>query len=247
MRRDTFVLALLLSAVCVACSGCRVAPGKPTVGSEAARPDQVLDFQTLYKQNCAACHGQQGRNGAAVSLANPVYVAFARVDNIQRIIAAGVPGTQMPPFGRAAGGMLTDLQVQTLAHGIVDTWGRRDVVGESVLPGYKASLIGDAARGQQAFATFCARCHGSDGRGNKTNREGQIGPILDPSYLALVSDQSLRTAIVAGFLEEHMPDWRSDMTGAGARPMTDQEITDVVAWIASHRTATPGQPYQPHP
>jgi cytochrome c oxidase cbb3-type subunit 3/ubiquinol-cytochrome c reductase cytochrome c subunit len=29
--------------------------------------------------------------------------------------------------------------------------------------------------------------------------------------------------------------------------MTDQEIADTVAWLASHRIATPGQPYKQHP
>jgi cytochrome c oxidase cbb3-type subunit 3/ubiquinol-cytochrome c reductase cytochrome c subunit len=29
--------------------------------------------------------------------------------------------------------------------------------------------------------------------------------------------------------------------------MTDQEVTDTVAWLASHRTATPGQVYKQHP
>ncbi len=247
MNPGTFSLTLLLSAVCLVSTGCKDAPGKPSVVSEATRPDQVLDFPTLYKQNCAACHGEQGKNGVAVSLANPVYLAASGVDNIQRITDAGVPGTLMPPFGKAAGGMLTDRQVEILAHGIVDTWGRPGVLAGSALPGYTSSAAGDSTRGQQAFTTFCARCHGSDGGGSNTNKDGQVGSLIDPAYLALVSDQSLRTAILAGFPEQHMPDWRSDRTGDGAGPMTDQEITDVVAWIAAHRTATPGQPYQQHP
>jgi mono/diheme cytochrome c family protein len=28
-------------------------------------PDQVMNFGTLYKDNCAGCHGQNGRQGAA--------------------------------------------------------------------------------------------------------------------------------------------------------------------------------------
>jgi len=27
------------------------------------------------------------------------------------------------------------------------------------------------------------------------------------------------------------------------KPMSDQEVTDVVAWLASHRVEAPGQPY----
>jgi len=247
MNAGTFIFALLLSAVCIASTGCKDAPGKPKAESEAMRPDQVLDFPTLYKQNCAACHGEQGKTGAAVSLANPVYLAISGVENIQRITASGVPGTLMPPFGQAAGGMLTDRQVEILAHGIVNTWGRPGVLAGSTPLGYTSTAVGDPMRGQQAFTTFCARCHGSDGGGINANKEGQIGSIVDPAYLALVSDQSLHTAIIAGFPEQRMPDWRSDLTGAEARLMTNQEISDVVAWIAAHRTATPGQPYQQHP
>ncbi len=75
----------------------------------------------------------------------------------------------------------------------------------------------------------------------------QTGSIIDPAYLALVSDQGLRSTIIAGQPEQGMPDWRSDLTGTGARAMTDQEVTDTVAWMTSHRIATPGQPYHQHP
>jgi mono/diheme cytochrome c family protein len=246
MNAGTFTSVLLFSALCIASTGCMNAPGKPALASEAKRPDQVVDFPILYKQNCAACHGDQGKNGAAVSLANPVYIAVAGVDNIQRVTAVGVPGTLMPAFDRASGGMLTDDQVKILAHGIVETWGRPGVLAGSTPPGYTSTTAGDPTRGQQAFTTFCARCHGSDGGGIKADQKGQLGSIVDPAYLALVSNQSLRTAILVGFPEQNMPDWRSDLTGAGARPMTDQEVTDVVAWMTAHRTATPGQPYQQH-
>ncbi len=49
--------ALLLLAVL---TGCRTAPGKPGPADVAARPEQVLDFPTLYRQNCSACHGDRG-------------------------------------------------------------------------------------------------------------------------------------------------------------------------------------------
>jgi hypothetical protein len=37
-----------------------------------------------------------------------------------------------------------------------------------------------------------------------------------------------------------MPDWRTH-PGAGARAMTDQEVTDTVAFLAAHRGTTPNQ------
>src|SRR5215813_2584005 len=84
--------ALILVAAGIALVGCSRIPGRPGPGPEVVRPDQVLDFSTLYKVNCAACHGENGRNGAAISLANPVYLAISGEDNLRQVAANGVAG-----------------------------------------------------------------------------------------------------------------------------------------------------------
>jgi cytochrome c oxidase cbb3-type subunit 3/ubiquinol-cytochrome c reductase cytochrome c subunit len=195
-----------------------------------------MAFAALYQQNCAACHGNGGKNGAAMSLANPVYLAVAGEASLRKVTADGVSGKLMPAFARSAGGTLTEQQIDSLVHGIVQTWSRPNVLGASPAPSYAASAKGDPTQGQKAYGEFCARCHGADGKGAKE----APGSIVDPSYLALVSDQSLRSVIIAGRPDQDMPDWRSDITGPGSRAMTDQEITDVVAWIAAQRTEYPG-------
>jgi cytochrome c oxidase cbb3-type subunit 3/ubiquinol-cytochrome c reductase cytochrome c subunit len=235
--------ALLLSALGFALAGCDSAPGKPKPGGseETIRPDQVTDFSTLYSQNCAACHGEHGKNGAAVSLANPLYLAFAGQQNLQRTTANGVPGTMMPGFAKSAGGMLTDQQITILSQGLIATWGNSASVSGSPLPPYAASLSADAARGKKAFGAYCASCHGADGSGSSA--KGGPGSIVDPAYLSLITDQGLRTIVVSGKPDQGMPGYRSH----SGHVLTDQEITDTVAWLASHRTATPGQIYQQHP
>ncbi len=227
--------ALVASAACLFGTGCSP-PGKPTQQFES-RPDQLADFDMLYKQNCAACHGERGQGGVAISLANPVYLATAGVNTIKRVTAAGVRGTAMPPFGKAAGGMLTDRQIAILAEGMEHSWGRP----ESDVPPYASTATGDAGRGQVAYANFCARCHGADGTGVNGMHTGSI---VDPSYLVLVSDQGLGTTIIAGFPYQGMPDWRSHVVGSGSQAMSEQQVTDIVVWIASHRVAAPGQPYE---
>ena len=241
-----FTWSALLLGAAIATSGCGRIPGRPGPGPEVARPEDVLDFATLYKSNCAACHGENGRNGAAISLANPVYLAVAGEETLRQVAAKGVSGKLMPPFAKSAGGMLTDQQINVLAHGIMQAWSRPDVVAGQALPPYGATLTGDAARGQQAFTTFCASCHGAAGEGSAGDAKsgaGRIGSIVDPSYLALISDQSLRTITIAGRPDEGMPDWRTD----SSQPMTDQQITDLVAWLGSKRSADPGQPYATKP
>jgi len=213
-----------LVPVCLGCMGCTHSP-EP----EVPRPEQVLDFSTLYKQNCAGCHGANGKGGAAVSLANPVYMAVAGRAVVRQVVANGVGGKLMPPFAASAGGALTDAQVDSIAEGMFKAWGSAQ---QFPAPAYAAASKGDPAQGQKAFAEFCARCHGADGAGTKDN-----GSIVDPSYLALVSDQSLRSTIIAGRPDQGMPDWRGGVPGAGPRAMTEQEITDVVAWLAARRSA----------
>jgi mono/diheme cytochrome c family protein len=237
MRSCLRAFSVAACAAALLCTSCRDVPGKP--GAPAERPEQVMSFPMLYAQNCAACHGESGRNGAAISLANPVYLTFAGVDNLQKITANGVAGTLMPAFAKSQGGMLTDQQIGVLAQGMETAWGKLNALGGQAAPGYVGGTGGDSARGKAVFGTFCASCHGADGSG-VTSAKLHTGSLVDPAYLALISDQGLRSLIVAGQPDEGMPDWRSD---GGSRAMTDQEITDVVAWLASQRIATPGQPY----
>src|ERR1041385_2397148 len=94
---------------------------------------------------------------------------------------------------------------------------------------------GDPTRGREAYTTYCASCHGAQGEGGP-----KASSITNDSFLALVSDQGLRTVIIGGRPDLGAPDWRGDLPG---RPISDQEITDVVAWLGSKRAQTPGRPY----
>ena len=131
--------------------------------------------------------------------------------------------------------MLTDKQVEVLVHGLRG-WSQPEALQASPPP-YAASG-GDAVRGAQVFAVGCASCHGPEGKGGP-----KAGSIVDGSYLALVSDQGLRTTVIAGRPDIGQPDWRGAVPG---RALTGEEVTDVVAWLASLRTETPGQPYASH-
>ena len=96
-------------------------------------------------------------------------------------------------------------------------------------------MSGNPRRGAEAYRIYCSSCHGVDGRGGN-----KASSIVDGAYLALVSEQELRTIVIAGRPELGAPDWRGDVEG---RPMSAEEVSDVVAWLSSHRTQFPGQPY----
>src|SRR6202008_265823 len=108
------VLRFIVVPIAVALCACTDAPGRPGKNPEVARPDEVLDFNILYKQNCSGCHGPQGNGGAAIALHNPGYLAVADDNVIRHTASIGVPGTPMTPFAQSAGGMLTDKQVDVI-------------------------------------------------------------------------------------------------------------------------------------
>ncbi len=222
-------------AAAVLLAACDALPGKPTAADRPLRASEVVSFEQLYGDNCAGCHGADGQHGGARPLNDPLYLAWLGQPALERIIAAGVPGSLMPGFAASAGGMLTEAQVQAIASGIHARWARPEQAGAVTLPSARAAAAGDAARGGEGYATYCARCHGADGRGGADG-----GSVVDGSYLGLVSDSGLRSAVIFGRIDLGMPDWRSYAAG---RPMSDQDIADVVAWLVSKRPRFPGQPY----
>lgn len=223
------LLSLLLS-------GCSSSPiGQPQKDAETVAPNQIVEFTTLYAQNCAGCHGSQGRGGAAIALADPVYLAIVDEASMRKVISNGIHGTSMSAFAQSAGGMLTDKQINVITSGIFSRWGRKRILDGSNPPSYAARTTGNATNGELVYGTYCESCHGPGGQGG---RKGSA--ITNDSFLALVSDQELRTIVITGRPELGAPDWRGNVPG---KPMTDQEITDVVAWLASRRVQNPGQPY----
>ena len=225
-------------AVALALTGCDGLPGRPRPDARELVPTEITAFEPLYARNCAGCHGEAGRLGAARPLNDPVYLAVVPPDRMRQLIATGIPGTAQPAFALSAGGPLTDQQIDVLVQGIKDRWQRPEVVADYQVPTYAASPApsGNAVsvdRGRAVFAAACAGCHGQDGRGGPKG-----GAVADPSYLALVSDQHLRTTVIAGRSDLGMPDWRLD---GAATPLTSQQISDVVAWLVAQRRPVPGR------
>ena len=227
----------LLSTFCFLlslCVSCRPL-GKPTAADVELKPEQVRDFAVLYKENCAGCHGQDGQGNGALGLANPVYLASASDETIRRVTARGIPGTLMPAFAKSSGGTLTDEQVEILVREMRARWARPNEALDVTPPPYSATEPGEPTRGAAAYGIFCAGCHGPDGKGSAKGSS-----IVEASFLALVSEQSLRTTVIAGRPDLGQPDWRNDAPG---RAMTAQEVSDVVAWLVAKRRLVAGPPY----
>jgi cytochrome c oxidase cbb3-type subunit III len=228
-RRLPFIAAAFLL-----CAGCGNLPGRPTRESIPIDPDKVTDFNVLYRQNCSGCHGAEAKGGPALSLGDPVYLAIADDTILRKVVTNGIAGTSMPAFAKSAGGMLTDAQVDIIVRGIRERYSKPDALVGVTPPPYSTTEPGDASRGAVVYETFCSSCHGTAGK------RGKASSITDGSFLALLTNQELRTLVIVGRPDFGAPDWRNNVPG---RPMSSQEISDVVAWLSSQRPQFPGRPY----
>ncbi len=224
-------------------SGCDDAPGKPnpTGRDRPVRPQYIMDFDVLFNQNCAACHGpfdpekpgDGARGNPAPPLNDPLFLAIVPQNVLKDTIARGRPGTLMTAFGNAHGGSLTPEQVEFLATEIRKQWGQTKPNVSGPLPNYLLIGKGDARRGEKVFGMACAVCHGDNGEGG-TGAQA----INDPAFLALLSDQELQRLIITG-----RPDLKNPMPNYATRgprdemfePLTNQDIADLVALLASWR------------
>lgn len=217
--------ACLATCLAVIAAGCRPAPGHPR--DPDPRPDAVMKFAALYNENCAACHGRSGQNGPAIDLANPEYQSLIDDASLRKWIANGMPGSEMPAFAQSAGGMLTDAQVDVLVAGMRGSWRTQNAFAGATPPPYTQTQAGDAHRGEQAYQARCASCHKASGE-----------QIASRAYLSLISDQALRSIIIAGRPDIGHPDWQHDGPGGkAATPLTAQDVDDIVTYLGTLRNA----------
>jgi len=225
-------------------TGCDL-PGKPDPADRPVRADQVMDFAILYRQNCSGCHGNDGKNGPAPPLNDPLFRSLVPEDELIDIVTNGRKQTLMPAFAKESGGVLTARQIQVLVKEI-----KGDVVGSAPkwgllatppkdVPPYREQRkdpdAGSKEKGAIVFARACAVCHGERGQGVEQGSE-MVNAINDRVFLALISDQAIRRYTITGRPDLGMPGYADARPGqSGFTPLTEAEVADLVALLASWR------------
>lgn len=228
---------LILLGCCAALAGCEWMPGKPDEKVDKWKaPTEVTDFHELYAESCQGCHGDGKVVGGAITLNNPTYLAIVPEATLRQVIANGIPGTKMPPFATENGGLLTDAQIDILVKGILE-WRKPTPEGTS-LPPY-AAAPGNAANGQTLFDAY-TKAVAETGEVGKSMVKDKF--MANPAFLGLVSDQYLRTLIIAGRPELGIKDYQNVIPG---KPLSNEDISDIVAWLISQRKNEFGQPLSP--
>jgi cytochrome c oxidase cbb3-type subunit III len=221
-----------------------------------------MAFDALYSQNCAGCHGADGKLGPAPPLNEPLFRTIVPVETVEQVVAAGRPGTLMPAFSSEHGGPLTPAQVAVLVNevkgipyrikdnepdgvssamevvrdpgGETPAWGLPDSAPKDAPP-YLAPKAGagDASAGRDKFLAACASCHGDNGQAAPKDGRPALA-IHDPAFLNLISDQALRRIIITGRADLGMPDYAHHDKAA----LTAADVTNLVALLSSWRRET---------
>ena len=223
------LVAAAALAVIAACSGDD--PGttasSPAVDPTVAPPGStsVADADPAvgeqhFNQQCSACHqiGGTGLVGLAPSIRNRDFLAIASDNFIRATIAGGRAGTAMVPR--------PDLDYSYVSE-IIAYLRSLDVpnpISITVDDSWKAS--GDAARGGEHFALYCAYCHGTNGEGYIA---GGSGPGIGlEGFLNVASDDYIAKTVKHGRVGSAM---RAFDGAKGLANLSQQDINDIIVWL----------------
>jgi cytochrome c oxidase cbb3-type subunit 3 len=166
----------------------------------------------LFGDNCAACHGQDGKGRANYpDLTDDDWLWGGGPQLIEQTMRVGIntrhPETrigQMPAFGRDE--MLDREQVQNVAA----------YVYSLTHPDYSTpERVERITAGREVFVTTCVPCHGENAQGKL-----DVGaPNLTDPYWVYGGDLDTIIASVHGGREGHMPTWDERLTTAEIRTL----------------------------
>ena len=201
--------------------------------------EQLKLGAVIYAENCAVCHGDEGKGRIGATLAKD-WPSIRPDMTVRTIIENGVPGSPMLAWSKDNGGPLTSDEIDALVMYIL-SW----QTGESIIvPSQPArtqrppitpipEVEGDPNRGAVLYDENCVVCHGTDG-------EGRIGATLVKLWSGIRPDLSIKNTINSGVPGSAMPAWGQAYGG----PLSEAEIDDIVSFILS-RSDSPSRQAAP--
>ncbi len=253
----------MVCLVLLSLAGCDF-PGKPNPADQPIPPEKILEFAALYAQNCSGCHGAAGELGPAPPLRNDLFRAIIPESELEQVVSKGRPGTPMPAFAKANGGILTPAQIQVLVFGIkgiryrIDHQSQPDVTTLKIVrdpqgttppwgvpppapanvPPYLVAQS-EPQRNSEFYeqirkTVFARAC--ATCHGNDGQGAEKAGAIHDPALLSLASDQFLRRLVITGRPDLGMPAFAGTSgRAADFHPLDSQEVADLVKLLGYWR------------
>lgn len=183
-----------------------------------SRHPPLVSGEALYRQFCYGCHEEAVTGDTdpilekeLPAIRNPHYLSRISDESLAFIIRRGRPGTEMQAWGVDVGGLRDD-EIDAIVSYLAES--RQEVSQED----FVALKPQDAEAGEALYADNCAVCHGEAGRGD-------VAPSMtDPVFQEVYDDRLLGLTIRDGIEDTAMPGFKD-------LDMTDQEISDIIAYI----------------
>lgn len=144
-------------------------PERRAVAREQLEVSLAVVGADLFGDNCASCHGIEGRGGLAPALATHQFLDSASDRQIAQLISIGIPGSEMVAYGLDNGGPLTSEQIDALT-----AYLRSLEEGAADNPSWRQPLAAEGLSGREIFLVGCSRCHGTSLEG--TDDGPELGP-----------------------------------------------------------------------
>ena len=125
----------------------------------------------MFRPYCVPCHGVSGKGGRGPDLTRGVYTAGEKDSDLFRVIANGVPGTEMAGFA----GDIREEDIWRVVS-FIRSIGRRDAAG----------IAGNRANGEKLFWVKggCDACHAVGSRGGRLGPDlTRVGELRSRAYL----------------------------------------------------------------
>jgi mono/diheme cytochrome c family protein len=199
-------------------------PDRRADAAEGRATELAAQGEELYALTCAGCHGPEGKGGATAPTLNAKeFLQFVADEQIESLIAVGVPGSQMSAYSLDFGGPFTQEQIVALtaylrsleadAPSVPNWWEGASADETPTTTTASDPMPPSRDEGAELFATLCAGCHGSE-------LGGGAGPALGPgSSAADQTDEDMSRAISAG--EGAMPAFGSSLSDAQIDALVD--------------------------
>jgi cytochrome c oxidase cbb3-type subunit 3 len=189
-----------------------------TVPAMRARIRQ--DGGQLFGDNCAACHGADGRGLKGFpSLADRDWLWGGKPETVAETIRVGVNGShpdtrvsEMIAFG--SGGILDATQVANVANYVMSL----------SVPAFAQSKPASVHAGRAVFEANCVACHGAEGRGNQSLG---VPNLTDLAWINGSDWESVYTVVNHGRKGE-MPSWEGRLSPA-ERKLLAAYVLDLVS------------------
>jgi cytochrome c oxidase cbb3-type subunit III len=185
----------------------------------ASNPDAIRLGRNIFLNNCATCHGSDGRGAKGFpNLTDAAWLWGNAPETIVATITNGRTGN-MPALGPALG-----------EQGVTEVIAWLRALPQLSAASDPAALTPAAAAGQQKFMSFCIGCHGADAKGNQ-----MLGApnLTDSDWLHGSTDADIRDVLMKG---------RSNQMPAQADILSPDRIRVLAAYVLSLGESGGSQP-----